>query len=489
MKTSNGRNGRAMWTMSVAALVAAAWWTAVPSGTALAEPQPSKDVAADEGPDMLIFKDGKVFKGTVISETATTVKFKGKVSGLDFETEYSKADILSIKKGERKADGAAAADPKTGMKPVDAEKKAPEAVSAADDGKVKYYWLQLHGEIGTQISETPLREALRDARQVGADTIILDYHPVWKLNERSPLPELTQNFDEMFRAERIAEIFTDDVRKDWAKQPRIVMWVKDAMGGAAFLPIVCKELYFSSDARMGGLGNLGGMFGATGDEIVRKKQESLRLGHAEGWCIAGGYDFRLIRAMCYREYVLSYRTVDGKVEMFEGYPSNAGEELLTDDGKEQNQDTLDDALRGTGNDVLTINARLAEILGLSRRTVDTKDDLLAAMDIAINSVELKGRSKNIMKDWDSGVEGTKRQLLDLIEKFREVRVQAPGDYAARSKARGQRRSILENMVRLLKGKFSEGLSPRWLGENGIPAEADLGIMLDQIKIEQTKDKK
>ncbi|MCX5688696.1 MAG: hypothetical protein NTV94_02705 [Planctomycetota bacterium] len=489
MKTSNGRTGRAMWTMSVAALVAAAWWTAVPTGTALAEPQPAKDAAADEGPDMLIFKDGKVFKGTVISETATTVKFKGKVSGLDFETEYSKADILSIKKGERKADGAAAADPKTGMKPVEPAKKDVAAVPASNDGKVKYYWVELHGELGSQISETPLREAFRDARQMGADTIILDYQPVWKLNERSPLPELTANFDEMFRAERIAEIFTDDVKKDWTKQPRIVMWVKDAMGGAALLPIVCKELYFKSDARMGGLGNLGGMFGGMGDEIVRKKQESLRLGHAEGWCIAGGYDFRLIRAMCYREFVLSYRTVDGKVEMFEGYPSNAGEELLTDDGKEQNQDTVDDILRGGGNDVLTINARLAEILGLSRKTVDSKDDLLAAMDIAINSVELKGRAKAIMKDWDSGVEGTKRQLIDLIEKYRDVRVQPPADFSARSKARGQQRSILENMVRLIKGKFSEGLSPRWLGENGIPPEAQLNIMLEQIKIQQTKDKK
>lgn len=477
-----------MWTMSVAALVAAAWWTAVPTGTALAEPQPAKDAAADEGPDMLIFKDGKVYKGTILSETATTVKFKGKVSGLDFETEYSKADILTIKKGERKADGTVA-DPKTGMKPAEPTKKEPEATAAADDGKVKYYWVQLHGELGSQISETPLREAFKDARQLGADTIILDYQPVWRVNERSPLPELTANFDEMFRAERIAEIFTDDVKKDWKKQPRIVMWVKDAMGGSAFLPIVCKELYFSSEARMGGLGNLGGMFGGTGDEVVRKKQESLRLGHAEGWCIAGGYDFRLIRAMCYREYVLSYRTVDGKVEMFEGYPANAGEELLTDDGKEQNQDSLDVILRGGGDDVLTINARLAEILGLSRKTVDTKDDLLAAMDIAINSVELKGRAKNIMKDWDSGVEGTKRQLVDLIEKYRDVRVQPPGDYAARSKARGQQRSILENMVRLIKGKFSEGLSPRWLAENGVPPEAELNIMLEQIKIQQTKDRK
>jgi hypothetical protein len=102
---------------------------------------------------------------------------------------------------------------------------------------------------------------------------------------------------------------------------------------------------------------------------------------------------------------------------------------------------------------------------------------------------VKGRSKNIMRDWDSGVESTKRTLLKLMDDYREVRVQDPGDQAARTKARGQRRSILEQMLRLIKGKFGEGLSPRWLGENGIPSESDINTILEQIKIEQTKDRK
>jgi len=150
---------------------------------------------------------------------------------------------------------------------------------------------------------------------------------------------------------------------------------------------------------------------------------------------------------------------------------------------------VDAILRGTGNDVLTINARLAEILGVSRKTVDTRDDLLAAMDIALNSVEVKGRAKNIMKDWDNGVQNTKRQLLKLMDDFRDIRVQAPADYAARSKARGQQRSVLEQMVRLLKGKFGEGLSPRWLGENQVWDEVTINVTLERLRIDQTKDKK
>jgi hypothetical protein len=451
------------------------------------EPQPKKaaDATAQDGPDALIMKDGKVFYGTVLSETATTVRFKGKVAGIEFENEYNKSDILQVKRGERKAD---AAEPGRTIKPGAEPAKKDEPVST--DGKTKYYWIELAGELGSQISETPLRESIRDARQNGADTLIIEYHPQWKVSERNPLPELAANFDEMFRSERICEIFTDDIVKDWPKQPRIAMWVKDAMGGGAFVPIVIKELYFSSEARMGGIGNLGELFEGTGDEIVRQKQRSLRLGHAEGWCLAGGHDFRLIRAMCFRKYVLSYRMTDGKPELFEGYPTNAGEELLTDDGEGVNADTAEQVLRGDGgNDVLTINARLAEILGLSRKTVDTRDDLLAAMNIALDSVEVKGRSKTIMKDWDSGIEASKRELVRLIGDFRDVRVQPPADFAARSKARGQQRAILEKVIRIIKGKYSEGLTPRWLGQNGIPGEADLNTMLEQIKIQQTKDKK
>lgn len=472
--------------MSAASLLLVAGAASSPASALEPQPKKASDATAQDGPDALIMKDGKVFYGTVLSETATTVRFKGKVAGIEFENEYNKSDILQVKRGEKKA--ADAAEPGRTIKPGSEPVKKEEPVST--DGKTKYYWIELKGELGAQISETPLREAIRDARQNGADTLILEYDPEWKVNERNPLPELAANFDEMFRCESICEIFTDDIVKDWSKQPRIAMWVRDAMGGGAFLPIVIKELYFSSEARMGGIGNLGELFEGTGDEIVRQKQRSLRLGHAEGWCNAGGHDFRLIRAMCFRNYVLSYRMTDGKPEFFEGYPTNAGEELLTDDGEGVNADTAEQVLRGDGgNDVLTVNARLAEILGLSRKTVDTRDDLLAAMDIAIDSVEVKGRSKTIMKDWDSGVDGAKRELRRLIGDMRDVRVQPPADFPARSKARGQQRAILEKMLRIIKGKYSEGLSPRWLGQNGVPGEADINTMLEQIRIQQTKDKK
>lgn len=463
--------------------------------------------SAETEQDEVILRSGKSFKGKVVSETATSIKFKGLIDGITFETEFSKADVLKViratgatttkpaagkpdVKPDLKADGTADVKGRSPAAPVAmGDQKKPQDTAATLPGQVRFYWITLEGNMGEEISQTPLREALKDARANNCQTIIVDYRPTWTPDKRHPLPELMANFDEMFRAEPLAEIFTDDLRKDWAEKPRVVFWVKDAMGGGALLPLVCPEVYFASTANIGGLGNLGNLFDGVGDEVVRLKQRSLRMGHAEGWCLAGGYDFRLIRAMAYPNYVLSYRMTDGKPELFEGYPTNPGEELLTDDGKDTNADSLHAILRGTGNDVLTINARLGEILGINRKTVDTKDDLLAAMDIAITGVEVPGRSKNIMKDWSNGLENTKRQLRKLVMDYNDVRVQDPGDYNARTKARGQRRTILEQALRLQKGRFGEGLSQRWLNENNIPGEVDIGVTIEQIKIDQAKDRK
>ncbi|MFX8523840.1 hypothetical protein ABTM10_20375, partial [Acinetobacter baumannii] len=68
---------------------------------------------------------------------------------------------------------------------------------------------------------------------------------------------------------------------------RVVFWIKRAMVGAAFLPFVSKEIYFLPEGRMGGIGTLQDF--DLGDKRVNEKQISLRLGHAEGIAIQGGY--------------------------------------------------------------------------------------------------------------------------------------------------------------------------------------------------------
>lgn len=469
--------------LTLVAMLVAAVGSMLPL-TAMPKAQAEPPSAAAAGADILIFRNGNTMTGTIISETATTIKFKGVVSGISFETEYDKRDILkSVKSEVRPADAAAtpAAAPKA--------EKAGDPVVARTDG-TKYYWIDLEGTFGEQISQTPLRECIADARKNNVDCVIITLDSEWRQNSFEKLPDDVANFDEVFRAEQLAEIFTNDIPKNWSeKPPRVVFWVKQAMAGAALLPLVCPELYFSSDARMGGLGNLSGIFDGVGDDVVREKQRSLRLAHAEGWAINGGYDHRIIRAMARIEYELSYRMVNGKAELFEGVPSSGNEFLLTDNGKESNADSVVDRVSGVGDDVLTLKADTAYTLGVSKKTVDTRSELLSAMDLDRTGVFIKGRSAQIMKDWVNGIESSKRRLKRLRDDYGDVQVQQPGDYAARTRARGQRTKILEEMLSVLKGKYGEGLSPRWLGQNGIPGEPNIKLELERIKIDQLKDKK
>jgi hypothetical protein len=471
--------------LAASALFALAGWIGL-STTAYGEPQEKPAAKADDkaAQDMIIFRDGRQLFGKV-TEGATTVHFKGLIAGIEAEMDYPRADILTIKMGSKATDPA---PDKT------APKTATPAVAAqvADDGagKKNIYWIDLKGVFGEDISQTPIRNALKDAKANKADVIIMALDAEWKKDPFTPLGNDAANFDEIFRAEPMAAIFQEEIPREWNPQPKVVFWVKTAMGGAALLPFICPNIYFHTEGRMGGLGNLSFIFEGVGDDVVREKQRSLRLGHAEGWAIAGGYDYRLIRAMARVEYVLSMRWVDGKVELFEGYPSNPGEELLTDDGKDDRADTLRERVEGTGNDVLTLDARKAKALGVSKGTVDTDSELITALGLDRTGVMVPGHSKQIMKDWSEGLDNAKHKLVRLLtEDLRDAQqVKPPGGYQERTKSRGQQLRIIEEVKGLLN-RWGEGLSQRWRGENRIPDEATLNSYEEKIRLEQMKDKK
>jgi hypothetical protein len=230
------------------------------------------------------------------------------------------------------------------------------------------------------------------------------------------------------------------------------------------------------------------MMQGQGDEVVREKQRSLRMGHAEGWAIRGGYDYRIIQAMARIEYVLSVRYKDGKPELFEGMPSNPSEELLTDNGMNENADDVVDRVNGVGNDVLTLNERNARMLGLSKGTVATKDELLDALGLSRGAVDVSDKSTKIMASWKSGIQRAQDQIRRLIRDYGELEVEQPGDYDARTKFRNQQRRILREMRAILK-QWGEGISPRFLYENRIPSDVELESIDKSIEIDQQRDRK
>lgn len=494
-KQSVRANGRANVLATMTGIAFAAGLVGVMASAHLAAAVP---MVQAEGDDTLVFRNGNVLTGTIVSETATTVVFKSSTRGLSFETEYQKTEILEIKRGtgEKKEPSAPSAQPAISTPAIRAQDPTggvPD-LTISDPNAVRYYWITLKGNFGEEISQKPLRNAIRDAKKNKADCIIFEMNAEWydpnSLREKTE--DLDANFDGLFRAEQMIPILVNEMPVEWEKMPRMAFWVKDAMAGAAFLPLVCKEIYFHPDGRLGGFGNLGGYL-KMGHERVMAKQISLRLQHAVGWANVGGYPEELIRAMAIMDYTLSYKVEGGKVVYFERMPQNPGEELLTDDGEGQNADTVRDRVTGEGNDVLTLKPRIAQTLGVSKGTVASKEELLSAMGIDRSGVEIKnasGRSPSvaIMDNWAKGLANGKRAIRKAIEDYQEIRVQNPNNYDNRTRARNARLAKLREIKQLLK-EWGEGITQRWLQENGVPSEAQIAQIEESIKIDQLKDRK
>lgn len=480
-KQMNRRSPRAWMGPLAAGLVGIAGVASVAPAARAQEKAPEKVVATDQ----VIFKTGRIVEGKVTGETETKVQMIVVIGGMSVATEYDKADILSVKRDALTP--AAAAGPATGeSKPATRGTTASSPSNPVADG-VKVYTIELKGWFGEDISQTPLRDSVKDAKQYEPDYIVVIMENDWdakRFGRMGDIPDEAGFFDQFRRAEDMDPIFTAEIPREWTKQPKVVFWVKRAMGGAAFLPLVCKDIYFSSEAKLGGIGGLEKSFGSTGDEVVREKQFSLRIGRAEGMAITGGYDPRLIRALARTEYVLSVGFDGGKPVFYEGMPrADKGEILLTDDGEGPNEDTIQDLARGLGNDNLTLKADTAYKIGLSKGTVDTFEDLMRELGIARTYTRIDGKSEQIFKNWSEGLERASRDCERMWEDFQQIQV--GGTYEERKRARGQQIRLLDDLERLLR-RYEEALNP---GQLGIPSLGDIDIMRGRIKLEQLRDRK
>lgn len=360
---------------------------------------------------------------------------------------------------------------------------APDATAATDVKTV--YVINLKGKFGSDISQTPIRAAVADAKKMKPDYLVVVMDNDWTREEGLEKlgDDVAGAFDQLFRAEDMDPIFTREIPHEWDKQPKIIFWVKKAMGGAAFLPLCCPDIYFSPDGRMGGVGYIEELLKGGGDEVVVQKQLSLRLRHAEGMAISGGHAPELIRAMALNSYILSVRFNGDEPEYLERLPENNSEYLLTDDGKDASADSDVERARSEGNDVLTLNAEWAQKLKLSKGTVATIDDLMFALGIARNNQVLKGRSDAILESWRDGVGSYRRDVKSELTEFEKIMVN--GDTARkRNQQRGQKIGKLQAAQKIMK-KYEEAVNPR---QFGFPTYEDLDIMIEKLRTDIRLDK-
>lgn len=432
--------------------------------------------------DVVIFHNGRTVEGKVLKETATEITMLVIVGTMSAEMTYPRSEILSIQKG---AIASADATPEPAA-PATVEPTTPDEPAAEEpalDGAERVYHIELTGRFGRDISQTPLRNAVDDARARGATYLIVEIDSQWSRGFGEDLGDDAAAFDELYRATDLAPIFMEEIRREWDNPPTVVFWVKNAMGGAAFLPLVSSNIYFHSDGRMGGIGNLAEMFQGTGDEVVGDKQRSLREGAARGLAIHGGHDTRIVEAMTKIPYELWLRFERGRPVLIddpdEVQPTDI---LLTDDGQDDRADTEAELVRGEGNDALTLRADIAYQMGFSKGTADTLDDLLFQLGIDQNAVVLDEEGDQIAAQWRRAVDNAERQLQALWQDYGTV--QAGGDYQGRTRARGQQTRILEQMERLLN-RFGEAIVP---GRIGVPDLAQIEQLKNDIRFQQLADR-
>ncbi len=447
-------------------------------------------VAMGDEEDVIVLKNGNMeIRGEILSETTTTITFKGKMSGITIEKEFAKSDLVSITRGKKAGGDAAKPAPAAvpGTPSAAPTQPAKTDGSSTDVKKKNIYIIDMSGEFGVDVTQTPIRAAVKDAMRNQAEVIIcvLDCKPA---DDNGTPASAEERFDEIFRSEVVTPIFVEEIPRDWKPKPRVVFWVKNAVGGSAMLPFVCPEVYMSKDAIWGGIGYLTSQFEGVGNAVVQHKQYSLRIGHAQGWANTGGYNPNLINAMAAAPYVMSYKITGDKVEFFERMPDPLkGEVLLTDDGVGSNRDTIKETLENKGNDCLTLTPKVARDIRVSKGTVETIDELIFNLGYERTGSIVAGRSKSIMEGWKKEVVEAKKGIRRAIDEYLDVRVEAPGDYQARTKARGIRKNRIERILAILE-KYEEAISPQWRGQNRVPPNANLKQIIDNIKTEQLLDK-
>lgn len=433
------------------------------SAPLLGEPAP----AAEETRDVVTFRNGRVVEGEILETSDRTIKMRVVVAGIATVTTYDRSEILLIE--EDKPVGGSAP-----VKTAASDKKSSASSSGtrteAREDAARVYLLTLDGQFGWDISNGPLTQALKDATESKPDVIVIKLDATQ--DERF-------GFDGLF----VAESMTPTIEQLLANGQRVVFWVERATVGAAFLPLSSPEIYFTPTGRMGGIGTLQDF--NIGDKRVNEKQISLRLGHAEGIAIAGGYAPELVRAMGHMDTWLSVRIRGGKPEYMLRAPTPEevadGWILLTDDGKGSNKDTMADAVRERGNDVLNLDADWAQRLLVSKGTAATIEDLMFLLGYGSNFTKVEGRGDKIMDDWSTRLGQARDNFRRLNERLGEI---GAGTNNARDAKRdlGERMKTLREMRGLLS-IYSEVLDPS--GDRR--SEIDIQIEQTRMQLQQINE--
>ncbi len=461
---------------------------AVPAATAISFT--AQDAEDGDTEDMVIFTNGRIVRGDILEETDSTIIMNVRIGSMpEVRTVYEKSQILEINRDvPRESAGGGSGNEEAEGNNTDVIPEKNTRGEDINDDTTLFYVADLKGIFEQDLTETPLRSLFQDIDRTFDDLVPVpsgsggtayrvdettrDKHVVILKLDASTR---SQGFDGLFAAERVTPVFKDELQKG----RRIVFWVKNAAGGAAFVPWLSSEMYVTSDSVMGLAGDLDDF--DIGDEMVNMKQISLRMGHAEGMVVYGGYDrlgVAIIQAMARSRYWFAVRLTGVEPEYYISTQQPGPEImdnpqwiLLSDNGQGEYEDDPDAQLYG--NDTLVLRDDLLLKLGIADGVADSIEDIAMSMRVFRNYAVLENtNSKRILEGWSGDV---RRAMTNFQRIFQEANnMQVGGGRDAIIAALGRQQRLLLQ-ARGILNRYAEVMDI----DGNIRAEID--VMIEQIK--------
>lgn len=454
-----------------------------------------------EAPDTVILKSGTTVRGKILKEDERTITIMIVIKGMKAQTTYNKSEVLEVKRGISPATRAEAMPAFEKPALLEPKKEEPKAAEPEDSKQTRLYVLELKGRFGSEVAATPIRRAFEEADKYFSDLIPGTGDMTGKMvvdpskRERNivvlKMDTNAAQGDDIFTSEDKAPVVKEQMI---GKNRRVVFWIEKALGGAAMLPWISPEIYFTPAGKLGGARDLDAF--NMGDKMVNEKQVSLRMGHAHGFAIKGGHGEHIpvINAMFRTQYWLCVKFEGGRPVYLDRKPDPAkdgeGWVILSDDGDGENKDDKD-ALEG--NDLFTLEADWAMKLGIARGLAETVDDLAFQLGVQRNYKEVEekaNKGRRALEEWKTKIKEAgdlirPREMEDkpvgkLWKQLAEVEVN--GDFNNRKRARGRQLGIL-TQVRALVQQYKEVVDTdgQWT--------ADIDVQINRVKLEAEQDAK
>ena len=329
------------------------------------------------------------------------------------DTNPAKSPVAPTSKSTPKTSEAAFKEAKTDIAKAGATEK---------DTRRQVFILPLGGMVGVGLRHQEMEKIEKEADKFGPGQII-----VIRINSGGGL---------VTEGDQIAESLSRMRDKH-----RVVAWIEEAISGAAFTAMHCREIYFMKT------GSLGSITMFAGDKSAQGKELEAWIERVGDVSEGAGRNRQVGRCMVYSPLVVSY-TKDKKTGKVTFFDNDSGEHMLSDD-----------------KDNLTFTEDVALDCGFSQGTADTEEELFKIMQLKPNSYVVNSVGKKVGDTWDKTISDSKKAKSRLLTEW-DIKGASQGEAVQIA----NRIKLLDEMLRLW-----EKCEPVAMGYEGggplIPAEA------------------